>query len=324
MLSEFNGVWAFSENRDLMLELLGKGRELADKLQTELSALLMGYEVRDQASELICYGANRVYVVDNLSLKSFYADTYTSALTDLTERYKPEVLLIGSTKRGKELASRLTTRLEIGCVPDCIRLDIGKERQLLMSRLVYGGKAVAKLVCRTKPQVATVASRVFEKIEHKTRKGEVINVDVKLVEPKTELVETKKTEVKKVKLEDADVIVSGGRGIEKKEDFKMLEKLAKILGGVVGNTRPLSEDRRWFTEWIGLSGRKVAPSLYIACGVSGAIQHLAGIRDSNIIVAINKDEKAPIFEMADYMVVGDIYEVVSALTDNLGRRLKTS
>lgn len=313
-MSEYRGVWVFSENKDLMLELLGKGSELANKLKTQLTAVLLGHEVSNQVNELIAHGANKVYVVDQPYFKNLHADPYTSALTSLVNQYKPEILLIGSTRRGKELASRLATRLETGCVSDCTDLWIDEKGRLLMNRVVYGGNAIATEICRTKPQVATVPLRAFEKLERADRKGEVIKVDVKVEEPRTEIMETKEIEAVKVKLEEAKVIIACGRGVEKKEDIKMFEELAQILGGLVGYTRPLCEDRKWYTEWIGLSGHYVKPDLYFACGISGVIQHIAGIRDSKIIVAINKDSEAPIFEIADYIIVGDIYELVPALS----------
>jgi len=313
-LSEYRGVWVFSENKDLMLELLGKGSELANILQTELTAVLLGYEVSNQANELLAHGANKVYVVDHPFFKNLHTDPFTDALTSLVDQYKPEILLIGSTRRGKELASRLATRLETGCASDCTELWIDEKGRLLMNRVVYGGNAIATEICRTKPQIATVPLRTFEKLEGKDRKGEVVKVNVKVEEPKTEILETKEIEAAEVRLEEAKVIVACGRGIEKKEDVRIVEELAEVLGGLVGYTRPLCEDRKWYTEWIGLSGHKVKPALYIACGISGVIQHVAGIRDSKIIVAINKDPEAPIFEIADYIIVGDIYEVVPALS----------
>lgn len=318
-LSEYQGVWVFSENRDLMLELLGKGSELAKKLQTELTAILLGYKVSNQANELVAHGANKVYLVDNPYFKNLHVDPYTSAITNLVNQYKPEILLIGSTKRGKELASRLATRLETGCASDCTELWIDEKGRLLMNRVVYGGNAIATEICRTKPQIATVPPRTFEKLERKDRKGKVVKVDVKVEEPRTEILETKEIEAAKVSLEEAEAIVACGRGVGKKEDIRIFEELAETLGGLVGYTRPLCEDRGWYTEWIGLSGHNVKPALYIACGISGVIQHIAGIRDSKIIVAINKDPEAPIFEIADYIIVGDIYEVVPALSAALKR-----
>jgi electron transfer flavoprotein alpha subunit len=318
------GVWVFSENKNLTLELLGKGNELADKLQTELVAILLGQNVENQANELIGFGADKVYMVEDSQFKNLRAEPYVGALTSLAKQYEPDILLIGSTKRGKEVASRVATRLETGCVPDCTHLSIDENNRLLMGRMVYGGNAVATHFSRAKPQIATVPPRAFEKLEYKERKGEIIKVDVELEQPRTEVVEVKEIEAAKVKIEEAKVVVAGGRGVEKKEDFKILDELAEVLGGQVAYTRPLCEDRKWFTDWVGLSGNKIKPALYIGCGISGVIQHVAGIRDSQIIVAINKDPEAPIFEVADYMIEGDLYEIVPALSAALKKLLKIS
>ncbi len=321
-LSEHRGVWVFSENKELLLELLGQGSELAKNLQTDVTAVALGSGVGSQANELVAHGANKVYVVDHPILEKIHADPYVSALFTLVNKYKPEILLIGSTRRGKEVGSRLAAKLEIGCVSDCSELEIDDNGQLLMRRVVYGGNAIATETCLTTPQMATVPPRTFEKLEPKERTGEVVNVDVKVEEPRTEIIETKEIEAATVKLEEAKVIIACGRGVEKKEDIKMFEELADTLSGQVGYTRPLCEDRRWYTEWIGLSGHYVKPALYIAAGISGVIQHIAGIRDSQIIVAINKDAEAPIFEIADYKIVGDIYQVVPALSAAL-KKLQT-
>ena len=320
---QHKGVWVFSENKDLMLELLGKGKELAASLKTELAAILLGHNVKDKATELFGYGADKVYLVDNPLLAKPLAEPYVSALTSLARQYKPDILLFGSTRKGKELASRTAARLETGCVPDCTCLSIDASKRLLMGRVVYGGNAVATHFCRTKPQITAVPQRVFEKPPFKAGKGEVVKFDVKLEEPKTEIVDVKRTEAAKVKIEEAKIVVAGGRGLDKKEDFAILDELARILGGQVAYTRPLCEDRKWFTDWVGLSGHYIKPALYIGCGISGVIQHVAGIRDSQIIVAINKDPEAPIFEVADYKIVGDLYEIVPALSEALKKQLKT-
>lgn len=320
-MSEYEGVWVFSENQPLMLELLGKGREIADKLQTELTAIVLGSGVKEKAEEAVNYGADKVYVVDDPKLETFQAERYLSALASLTSQYKPETFLIGSTKDGKALAARLATRLNTGCVTDCLQIEVTSEKGLTAKKIVYGGNAIATITWRTKPQIATVPPRTFEKPEFKERKGQIIQVDVELEEPKTEKVEVKPLEVSQVKIEEADVIVSCGRGFEKKEDLALAEELAKVLNAQVGCSRPLAEDRKWFSEWIGLSGHKVKPSLYIACGISGVIQHVAGIRDSKIIVAINTDENAPIVEMADYIIVGDIHEMIPAITEAFKKHL---
>jgi electron transfer flavoprotein alpha subunit len=306
-----------------MLELLGKGSELAGTLHTQLTAVMLGHDVKDQAKELIGYGAQKVIVVDNPQLKQFHVEPYLDALTQLTQQRKPELLLIGSTKRGKELAARLAARLNVGCVPDCLELKVDDQGRLLAERIVYGGNAIVTQVFRFKPQIVTIPRRRFEKPEYKeTNEGEIVDAsDIQLEPPKTEITEVKPIEVTETKIEEARVVIGGGRGLEKKEDFKILDELAQILGGQVGYTRPLAEDRKWFTEWVGLSGHTIKPELYIACGISGVIQHVAGIRDSKIIVAINKDPEAPIMEMADYIVVGDLYEIVPALSETLKKTL---
>jgi electron transfer flavoprotein alpha subunit len=309
-----------------MLELLGKGSELAGKLRTQLTAVMLGHGVKDQAKELVGYGAQKVIVVDNPQLKQFQVEPYLGALTQLTQRHKPELLLIGSTRRGKELAARLAARLDVGCVPDCLELKVEDQGRLLAERIVYGGNAIVTQVFRTKPQIVTIPRRRFEKPEYRAEsQGEVVDAsDVQLESPKTEIVEVKPVEIAETRIEEARVVIGGGRGLEKKEDFKILDELAQILGGQVGYTRPLAEDRKWFKEWVGLSGHTIKPELYIACGISGVIQHVAGIRDSKIIVAINKDPEAPIMEMADYIVVGDLYEIVPALSEALRKLLAST
>jgi electron transfer flavoprotein alpha subunit len=321
-MSEYKGVWVFSERQDLTLEMLGKGREIADKLQTELASVVIGFNVQAKADELITYGADTVYLVDDQAFGHFGLEAYLGVLQNLVSNYKPEIVLIGSTRNGKPLAARLATRLNVGCVPDCTRLSVDEQRRLVGERITYGGTAVAKLTFKTKPQIATIPSRAFEKPEVKNRGGQVVRVDIVTVEEsKTEVVETKPLETSAVRIEDADVIVSCGRGLERKEDRALLDELAGVLCGQVGCSRPLAEDRKWFSEWVGLSGHKVKPKLYIACGISGVIQHVAGIRDAKVIVAINKDENAPIFEVADYGVVGNLYEILPALKEALKKQL---
>jgi electron transfer flavoprotein alpha subunit len=325
-MSEHEGVWVYSENKDLTIEMLGKGSELANKLQTQLCALLIGHNLRSQANELIGYGADNVIVADNPQLKAFQSETYLGVVAGLVKEHKPAIILIGSTRRGRELAARLATRLETGCVPDCTQLSLDEQKRLLTERIVYGGNASVTQVFQTKPQIACVPSRTFEKPAFRERKGEIIDASVTQLEaPRTELIEVKPIEAAAVKIEEAKVVIVGGRGVEKKEDFRVIEGLCHELGGQVGYTRPLAEDRKWFKgDWIGLSGHKIKPVLYISCGVSGVIQHVAGIRDSQIIVAINKDAEAPIFEIADYVVIGDLYEIVPALETALKKLLTPS
>jgi len=314
-MSEYHGVWVYSESIDLMHEMLSKAVELAGKRQTEAAALLIGHEVKSQADQLISYGAGKVFVVDNPGLKTFQSETYLGVLTALVREHKPEIIMFGSTRKGRELAARLATRFEAGCVPECTGFSIDEQGRLVTERMVYGGNALAAHVFQTKPQIACVPLRTFEKKMLSDAKGEVVDVNISQFEPaKTETVEVKPLEAVAAKLEEARVVIVGGRGLEKKEDFKLLENLCYALGGQVGYTRPLAEDRKWFKGgWVGISGIKIKPVLYIGCGISGVIQHVAGIRDSQVIVAVNKDAEAPIFEIADYIVIGDLYEIVPAL-----------
>lgn len=321
-MSEYRGIWVFSEAYDLTLEMLGKARELANKLQQELAAVLLGNNVQEKANDLIKYGADKVYLVDNPALERFQAEPYLSVLHNLVASHRPEILMVGSTRDGKPLAARLATRLDAGCVPDCIRLSVDDGRRLIGDRITYGGNAVARVTFKSKPQIVTVPARAFEKPDPQERNGEVVKLDAKIEVPKVEVVETKPLETSSVKVEEAEYLVCCGRGLEKKDDMALLQGLAEVLGGQVGCSRPLVEDRKWFSEWIGLSGHKVKPKLYIACGISGVIQHVAGIRDSKVIVAINKDPEAPIFEIADYGVVGNLYEVLPALREALRRQLQ--
>jgi electron transfer flavoprotein alpha subunit len=321
-MSEHKEVFVFSDKYDLALEILGKAKEIADKLHTELSVILIGHNVQDRADELIKCGADKVYLADNQEFKRFQAEAYLSVLLSVAASYKPEIILIGSTKNGKPLAARLATRLESGVVPDCARLNIDEQKRLVGERITYGGNAVAKVTFKKKPQIATVPARAFEKPEPRNHNGQLIKLDVKIEAPKTEIVETKPLETSNVKIEEAEVIVSCGRGLEKKEDKVLLDEVATALCGRVGCSRPLAEDRKWFSEWVGLSGHKVKPKLYVACGISGVIQHVAGIRDAKIIVAINKDPEAPIFEIADYGVVGNLYEILPALKEAVKKQLR--
>lgn len=322
-MSEFRGIWVYSENMDLMLEMLTKATELAGKLKAETGALLLGHEVKAQAEQLASSGVDKVYVVDNSALKVFNSETYLSALSAVVKERKPEVIMFGSTRKGRELAARLATRLETGCVPDCTNLSVDEQGSVFSERVVYGGNASATHVFLTKPAITCVPLRTFEKHAPTGKKGEIVDIGITQFDvPRTETVEVRPLEAGGGKLEEAKVVIVGGRGIEKKEDFKILESLCYTLGGQVGYTRPLAEDRKWFRgDWIGLSGIKIKPVLYIGCGISGVIQHVAGIRDSQVIVAINKDPEAPIFEMADYIVVGDLYEIVPALEAALKKLL---
>ena len=324
MSQESQGVWVFSESPQLTLELLGKGRSLADGLGAELVAVVTN---SDDGQRFIQHGADKVLMMSDPALSAFHVDTYTDALADLVAERKPDVLLIGATRNGLEFAPRLAERLKTGCVTEATRLELDAEKRvLLIDRVTWGGNLVETQVSKSKPQVATVAKGLFSAIPaDASRKGEVIKVEPKFKPPTTKLVETKPKPVKGVKLSDAQIIVSFGRGVRKKEDMSLIEQFAQAVGGVVGCSRPIAEDLGWLPEdqYVGLSGQKVNPKLYFAFGISGQIQHLTGIRNSRIIVAVNNDPKAPIFEFSDYNVVADLYQMIPALIDAV-KQLKST
>ncbi|MCX8205125.1 MAG: electron transfer flavoprotein subunit alpha/FixB family protein [Candidatus Nezhaarchaeota archaeon] len=316
-------LWTYSESLELAVELLGKGRELANKLGVELAALVLGHNVGPRVEELAYYGADKVYFVDHPNLATPTAELYANTLAALANKYGPDAVLIGATKRGNELAARLAAMLGVGCVTNCTGVDVDRDAKLLLlSRLAYGGTAISTQRCKAKPQIATVPPRTFERAVKVGKRSEVVKVDVEVGEPRVKVLELKKKEFKGARLEEADVVVVAGRGVKKKEDVAMLEELAKLLGGVVGYTRPLAFDLKWATQWVGMSGVTIKPRLYVGVGVSGAIQHVAGIRDSKVIVAINTDADAPIFKAADYGVVGDLYAVVPELVKKIKERAK--
>jgi electron transfer flavoprotein alpha subunit len=260
-----------------------------------------------------------VFLVENPWLQDILPEPFAEAIGKLASRYGPEILLIGSTKRGKDIAARVAARLETGVITDCLALNLDKEKRLLIAdRPSYGGILISTETCTTKPQIATVPPRIFEPAKlRQDQRGEVIKTDIDLTPPKTRVVQFASKEVKGVKLEDASVIVSGGRGLAKREDFRVLEELARVLGGEVGCSSPIAEDLRWLPleRLVGLTGRKVKPKLYLACGISGQAQHITGMRGSRVVVAINTDPEAPIFQQSDYCIRGDLYEIVPLLTE---------
>jgi electron transfer flavoprotein alpha subunit len=317
MSEEHKGVWVFSELPQLTLELLGKGRTLANELGTELATVLTG--PNQETERYIQHGADKVISLEGPLLNTFHIDTYTDALSGLINQHKPDVLLIGATRNGLEFAPRLAERLRTGCVTEATRLELHAEKKfVLMNRVTWGGNIVETQICLSKPQIATIPKGLFSAMPaDPSRKGEVVKLRPKIKPPNTKLLETKPKTTKGVKLADAQVIVAFGRGVRKKEDVAIIDRFAQTIRGVIGCSRPIAEDLHWLPEeqYIGLSGQKVGPKLYFACGISGQIQHLTGIRNSRIIVAINSDPKAPIFEFSDYGLVADLYEAIPALTD---------
>lgn len=314
-------VLVYSEDGELALQLLGKGRELADKIGAVLVALAIGPRISD-ADGFVEHGADRVIVVDDPSLSRFGVEPYRAAVLGAVKAVDPEMILIGATKRGKELAARVAAALDTGCMTECFHLNVDREGRLKAKRLTYGGSTVATEVSNRRPHMATVPARAFKKLEPSSRKGEVVELDVEIPAPRVEVVETRGKARGEAGLEDAPVIVSAGRGFKEKGDLRLLEALAEVLGARIGCTRPVAADLGWLEEWIGISGHKVAPKLYVACGISGTIQHAAGMRDARLIVSINNQEGASIHELSDYSIVGDLYAVLPALTRALRDKMK--
>ncbi len=324
-MSENKGVMIYGEVLEgklsgMAAELLGCGRKLADDLGQELSAVLVGSDVSSLAQEAITFGADKVYVVDDPLLKDYQTDSYASVMEKVANQVMPQIILLGQTSVGRDLAPRLAFRLETAATMDCIALEIDSDsKRLLQTKPVYGGNAQAVYTSECDPQIATVRAKVMEPLEPDTsRKGEVITVEASL-DPsaiRTKVLEKVKEEVEGVKLEDATVVVSGGRGIGGPEGFEQLQELANLLKAAVGATRPPC-DNGWMpdTAQVGLTGKIVTPDLYIAVGISGSSQHLAGCSSSKTFVAINKDPEANIFKQAHYGIVGDWKKVLPAFTE---------
>jgi len=331
-LSAYKGVWVFAEQRQgklmfISLELLGEGRKLADKLGVELSALLLGYEVDDICQELIHYGADKVIYAEHKLLQNYTTDGYTKVITDLVNEKKPEIMLIGATNIGRDLAPRVAARLNTGLTADCTKLDIDEEQKILLqTRPAFGGNIMATIVTpKHRPQMATVRPGVMKKMEKdESRKGIIEKVEAQLSDEdlRVKVEQIVKSAKQTVNLVEAEYIVSGGRGLGGPEGFKLLEELANALGGVVGSSRA-AVDAGWISHdhQVGQTGKTVRPKVYIACGISGAIQHLAGMQNSDCIIAINKNPDAPIFSVADYGIVGDLYKVVPMLIEEV-KKLK--
>jgi electron transfer flavoprotein alpha subunit len=323
-IAAYKGVWIFAEQRDgklqkVSLELLGKGRELADNLGVELTALLLGSDIDGIAKELIAYGADKVRYADSPLLKHYTTDGYTKVICDLVKSEKPEVILVGATYIGRDLGPRVAARLTTGLTADCTSLDIDSEnRNLLMTRPAFGGNIMATIVCGDhRPQMSTVRPGVFEKLAKDTEKtGEIKKMAADLTEAdiRTKVVDVVKVAKDIVDIGEAKVIVAGGRGLGSKEGFAVLKELADELGGTIAGSRA-TIDNGWLDKayQVGQTGKTVRPNVYIACGISGAIQHLAGMQDSEYIIAINKDADANIMKIADLALVGDYRKVIPEL-----------
>jgi len=328
-VTQYRGVWVIAEHlhcqfRRGTLELLGEGRRLADRLGVQLSAVLLGAGIEAMARDLFAYGADKVYLAQDPVLAHYRTGPYTDVLAGLINRHKPEIVLISATPQGRDLAPRVAARLAAGLTADCTGLDIDEsERLLVQTRPAFGGNLMATIVSRhARPQMATVRPGVMKALEpDPSRAGEIVNVPVHLDERSmlTKIIEIVQLDTDgRVNLQDAEIIVSGGRGLGKPENFALIRELAKALGGAVGASRA-AVDAGWIPAYhqVGQTGRTVQPKLYIACGISGAVQHLAGMSSADCIIAINKDPAAPIFNIATYSIVGDLFEIVPALTRKL-------
>lgn len=329
-LDSYKGVWVFAEQRDgtildVAYELLGEGRKIADKLNVDLSAILLGHNTDQMSSELAKYGADRVIVVDRPVLETYTTDAYTKVITKLIEDKKPEIVLIGATTIGRDLGPRLSARVHTGLTADCTRLEVDEEDgKLLQTRPAFGGNIMATIICPDhRPQMSTVRPGVMEKAVYNSEaKGTVEKVDVEVSESDilAKVLEKVKSEKGSVAIGEAEVIIAGGRGVRDEAGFELLGKLADKLGGVVGASRAaVDAGLVGHDHQVGQTGTTVRPNLYIACGISGAIQHLAGMQSSGCIVAINKDPYAPIFKVADYGIVGDYKEIVSEFIGSMNK-----
>ncbi len=343
-LEEYKGVYVFAQQVDnelsgIAFELLGKAKELAADLSTDVTAVLIGSGVKGLADQLAEYGADKVIVVDDPELKEYRTEPYAHALASVINEYKPEIVLVGATAIGRDLGPRVSARVATGLTADCTVLEIGdfpinpvpnqeqKHNQLLMTRPAFGGNTIATIACPdNRPQMATVRPGVMQKIDPITgAKAEVIeynpgftpnNKYVEILDVVKELSDT-------VDIMDAKILVSGGRGVGSAENFKILQDLADVIGGTVSCSRAVV-DNGWLPKelQVGQTGKTVRPNVYFAIGISGAIQHTAGMEESDIIVAINKDETAPIFDVADYGIVGDLNKIVPKLTEELKKVVK--
>lgn len=321
-------VWVFAEQRagvlmPVVIELLGEGRKLAQQRSSKLCAVVAGENLDALCNELVGYGADIVYSADSPLLAQYTTDGYTKVIHAAIKKYEPEIVLYGATHIGRDLAPRLAARVDTGLTADCTALAIDEETgNIMQTRPAFGGNLMATIVCPNhRPQMSTVRPGVMDRaVQDTAHTGERVQLEVELSlgDIRTRVVEVVKSVKEMVSLTEANVVVSGGRGLGTPEGFDMIKKLADKLGGVVGSSRACV-DAGWIdhAHQVGQTGTTVKPTLYIACGISGAIQHLAGMQESDVIVAINKDEHAPIFEVADYGIVGDVYEIVPMLAEAL-------
>jgi electron transfer flavoprotein alpha subunit len=317
-------VLVYSDNKNLTIEMLSKATELAKENNTKVTAVIIGKPNESLSKEYISYGADKVFTGET-SLENFKVEEYSDILVKIVKEINTKTILIGSNKTGKELAARLGGKLKAGCVVDSNNIYF-KDGKLTAERIVYSGNAIAVEQFNSKPGIVTVPLKVFDPLKKdESRKGEIVSKKIDTNNSASKIIKIQEMKSEGVNVEDAEIIVSCGRGFKNKEDIKLVQKLADVIKGkTVGCSRPIAADMKWLSEdhWIGLSGHKVKPKLYIAAGISGQIQHIAGMRDSGLIVAINKDPEALIFKSADYGIVGDLYEVLPKLTTAVKEKME--
>jgi electron transfer flavoprotein alpha subunit len=319
-----SGILVYSELESAALGLLTKGRELAAGLGEPLAVALLGEEAAGQADASFAHGANRAYAGNDPALKVFQAGVYAAALAQIVDRAQADIILMASTRRGRELAPRLAQKLSAGCVTDATNLSL-QDGRLIAERRALGGNTVSRETITSPQQVIAVMPKLFDAQPGGEGGGEIIEIALQLEPSATKLVERRPKQAGGVNVEEAEVLVCIGRGLNEESDLPMIQHLADTLGGVVGCTRAVSHEYHWLLEeqMVGLSGKVASPNLYIGIAISGQIQHTVGILDSKVIVAINKDKNAPIFKMADYGIVGDLYQVVPRLIEQLRRGLSS-
>lgn len=325
--SIYKNVFVFIEQRDgnlqsVGLELLGKARDLAKELSEEVYAVLMGYNIEDKATELIEYGADKVIIMDSIELKEYSTEAYTQGLCKLIQERNPSIVLIGATTIGRDLGPRISARITTGLTADCTRLEISEDKELLMTRPAFGGNLMATIICPDhRPQMSTVRPGVMRSLPRdRSRKGEIEKFKISFNKDKfrVRIKETIKEKTNMIDITEAKILVSGGRGIGNKEGFENLNQLAQTLGAEVSASRAIVDSGLIdHNRQVGQTGKTVRPDLYIACGISGAIQHIAGMEESEFILAINKDRYAPIMQMADLGIVGDAKDIIPALNERL-------
>ncbi len=316
-------VLVYSDNKNLTIEMLSKASELAKENKSKVTSVIIGKADENLANEYFSYGADKVFIAES-DIDNFKAEEYANIFKKIVEENKDEIILIGSDKNGKELSARLGGILNAGVVADSNNIYF-KEGRLTTERVVYSGKSIAVEKFNSSPAIITVPGKAFDPLKKDdSRKGEIVKKKIDYEKSNSKNVKTQELVTEGVNVEDAEIIVSCGRGFKNKEDIKIASELADVVKGkTVGCSRPIAADLKWLSEdhWIGLSGRKVKPKLYIAAGISGQIQHIAGMRDSGIVVAINKDPDALIFKSADYGIVGDLYDVIPKLTNAIKEKM---